>query len=244
MYTLRTKTNNVSMWAIDADKFVLHVTSYNREEKFKIFQKQRDLDLINQLARNVYNATRGINTDGCHEKTQKLHDKQDRREKKLSQHEVPVRVKINYRPPAQKPEFSIKVVAKSVELMKEDIRGSKSTTSLPVKETQCSKRKNQGKRAAEDVDVNVSRLENVESRPAVNLKANVDMTNKMLSFNPGNKVRQKAITVDLGDFEQLRHELNGTDKEKLDGLYGAGRSMNIQKKRSLKNQERLKTMTM
>ena len=49
--------------------------------------------------------------------------------------------------------------------------------------------------------------------------------------------------VDLGDYEQLRYQMAGTDKAKLDKLYGKN-AMETKNKKNLKNMERLKTLTL
>ena len=51
----------------------------------------------------------------------------------------------------------------------------------------------------------------------------MDPTDKILSHNPGNKVRNKAIAVDLGDYEQLRQQLEDDGHiEKLQQLFYRG----------------------
>ena len=67
MYTLRTKTRNVRLWAVDSDKFITHIKSYGRMPAFKLWQKERDSEMINQLARNMYNIVRGSNFDGSND---------------------------------------------------------------------------------------------------------------------------------------------------------------------------------
>lgn len=47
-----------------------------------------------------------------------------------------------------------------------------------------------------------------------------DQIEKMLMHYPGNKVRHKAIVVDLGDFEQLRIQLEQGHQDKVKKLYG------------------------
>ena len=67
MYTLRTRTRNVRYWELDALKFELHVKSHGRESAFKIWQKRQDLEMINAVARNLFNSVRGLNYDGVHD---------------------------------------------------------------------------------------------------------------------------------------------------------------------------------
>ena len=44
-------------------------------------------------------------------------------------------------------------------------------------------------------------IEDDEASSEKEIQPKVDLTEKMLSFYPGNKVRKKAIVVDLGDYE-------------------------------------------
>ena len=66
MYSMRTHSRDVRLWRCDADKFVMHIKSGGREPNFKTFQKQKDLDMLNALARTLYSASRAYNTDGAH----------------------------------------------------------------------------------------------------------------------------------------------------------------------------------
>ena len=80
----------------------------------------------------------------------------------------------------------------------------------------------------------------------------MDSTEKILSYNPGNKVRNKAIAVDLGDYEQLRLQLEDEGHtKKLQQLFYRGVKKQQGNKHSPvtsptlnKNIEQLMTMTM
>ena len=68
MYTYKTVSNNVKLYQIDANDFVMYLRSNGKDNQFNKWQRGEDQSLINKLAVSLFNKYIGTNIDGDFDK--------------------------------------------------------------------------------------------------------------------------------------------------------------------------------
>ena len=68
MYTYKTVSNNVKLYQIDANDFVMYLRSNGKDNQFNKWQRNEDQSLINKLAVSLFNKYIGTNIDGDYNK--------------------------------------------------------------------------------------------------------------------------------------------------------------------------------